>query len=250
MDHWNAGHYKKNSSSQFQLGMSVIDSLQLKIDETVLDVGCGDGRLTAEIAARIFHGTILGIDISANMIQEARQSFCHVPNVSFECIDAIKFSAKNKFDRAISLHAFHWIEDQLRALKNIYSALKPGGHFTILMLPSTKNPISEVMESPKWSRVLQPHNLHGQSPETIRLLLDQCGFVNIDACIQVNDRVFKNQKELCDWLTGWVPHATGLAEDKAQELIQDMAKSAKHCDGNLVCAGDSLHVRALKPPCC
>lgn len=254
-DRWNAEYYRKNSGKQFQTGMDVLNAMQFKEDETVLDIGCGDGRLTAAVAKRIPKGKVLGIDISANMIHEAQKSFCDIPNVSFECIDATKFDAKNRFNRAISFDTFHWIDDQLKALENIYAALKPGGNLYIKMVSSNKiPPIIAAMESAKWCNVLQPSKAHfqGQSPETIRPLLEQCGFVNIDAQTKANESVFKNQQELCDWLMGWVPHATGLTENKAQEFVQDVTQAAKNAPGALVTTGAlvtigySLHVKAQK----
>ena len=248
-DRWNAEYYKNNSDKQFQLGMSVLKSVPFRVNEIVLDVGCGEGRLTTEIAKRIPNGKILGIDISANMIHEAQKSFYDVSNASFECIDATKFDVKNRFDRAISFEAFHWIEDQLKALKNIYESLKPGGYLYILMLPSRKNPIFEAMESVKWSSEIQSSKAYfqGQSPEAIKLLLEQCGFVDIDAHIEESRRVFKNQKELCEWLMGWVPHATGMDGDRALEFVQDVTHAAKKCTGELVSSGYSLHIKAQKP---
>lgn len=249
VDRWDADCYKSNSDSQFTIGMGVVTSLHFGADETVLDIGCGDGRLTAEVAKRVFKGTTLGIDISPNMIQEAQKTFGSSPNLSFECIDATKFDTKNRFDRVLSFHTFHWIDDQSTALKKIASALKPAGHLHIVMLPSTSNPITDVMESPKWASLIQPKKPYfkTQSPATIKALMEEVGFVNIKAEIKRNDRVFKNLKDLHGWLMGWVPHATGLVGEKALELVQDIAQVAEEHDGKLVCVGDSLHVEAQKP---
>jgi len=247
-DRWNAEYYKNNSGKQFQGGMEVINAMQFKEDETVLDVGCGDGRLTVEIAKRIPNGKVLGIDLSANMINDAKKSFCDIPNLSFECIDAIKFDIKNRFDKAVSFSTFHWINDQFAALKNMHEALKPGGSLYIKMMTSNKNFILDAMKNPKWNSMLQltKANFYGQSPEGIRLLLERCGFVNIDAHVKKDERVFKDQKELCDWLMGWVPYATGLDEDKALEFLQDVTSWAKDVPGDLVSVGYSLHVSAQK----
>ncbi len=246
-DRWNAEYYKSHSGKQFRTGMDVLNAMQFKEDETVLDIGCGDGRLTVEIAKSVPKGKVLGIDISANMINEAQKSFCDIPNVSFECIDATKFDVKNKFDRAISFDTFHWIDDQLKALKNIYAALKSGGTLYIKMISSSKPPLFNVMEQTKWCNEIRKAYFQGQSPETIRPLLEQCGFVNIDAQTKAHESVYKNQKEFCDWLMGWVPHATGLTEARAQEFVSDVTQTAKKAPGDLVITGYSLHVRAQKP---
>ena len=81
----------------------------------------------------------------------------------------------------------------------------------------------------------------------IALLLAQSGFANIEAHVKANKCVFKNQKDFRDWLMGWVPHATGLAEDEAREFVEDITQAVPNCPGDIVCAQYSLHVTAQKP---
>lgn len=246
-DRWNAEYYKKNSSKQFQRGMEVLNAMQFKEDEIVLDVGCGDGRLTFEIAKRIPKGKVLGIDISANMIHEAQKSFSDISNLSFECIDSTKFEAKNRFDRAISFAAFHWIDDQFKALKNIYAALKPGAKLYIKML--TGNPISRFIDAaqkdPEWASKLKPSYFGGQTPDTIKPLLTKVGFVDVDAVIKDSPYVFESPKEQSDWMMGWVPYATGLTEEQARNFLDTWV--LKGASGKITTKGRSLHVIAQKP---
>src|SRR5688572_4664623 len=70
---WNAATYHRVSGPQFTWGQAVLDRLPLRGDETVLDVGCGTGRLTALLLERLPRGRAVGIDFSANMLSTARR---------------------------------------------------------------------------------------------------------------------------------------------------------------------------------
>ena len=69
MDHWNPKDYHKNSSEQQKWGLELLNKIAFSGNERVLDIGCGDGKLTMEIANRVRHGSVLGIDKSEDMIR-------------------------------------------------------------------------------------------------------------------------------------------------------------------------------------
>ena len=75
MAKWNAKAYKEASHHQFKWGLELLDKLELKGNERVLDIGCGDGKLTIEIAKRVPDGYVVGIDNSEEMISFARKIF-------------------------------------------------------------------------------------------------------------------------------------------------------------------------------
>ena len=91
---WNAGDYAANSAVQQTWARELIAQLNLRGDEHVLDVGCGDGKVTAEIARAVPRGSATGADASAPMIEFARQAFPRgkVPNLEFRICDAQKIS--------------------------------------------------------------------------------------------------------------------------------------------------------------
>lgn len=105
-----------------EYGGSLVDLLDPEPDERVLDVGCGTGELTAEIADRA--GTTVGVDSSESMIAEARERHA-AP--TFRCADARTVSADEPFDAVFSNAAFHWIDDQDALLTALREALAPGG---------------------------------------------------------------------------------------------------------------------------
>ena len=70
---WNSEVYHRVSNPQFEWGKKVLDRLKLKGDETVMDAGCGTGRLTAELLERLPQGSVLAVDVSQNMLQKAEE---------------------------------------------------------------------------------------------------------------------------------------------------------------------------------
>ena len=249
-DRWDAQHYKKHSKGQYQKGISAIKNLHLQGNEYVLDIGCGDGRITTEIAQQVPNGHVLGIDISENMINEAKKSFGDIHNLEFQCDDAIAFTHNNKFDVIVSFSTFHWIKDQLSALKNIYQILKPDGQLHITASTPHKSPICSVYEREKWQKLLhlKEKSYFPKTVEDFTNMLEKCGFKHIDVTIDVSSRLFANKKELFNWAYAWVPHSTGFAEDKAKEFAHDIVKSIATANkpGELILETRHLDVWAKK----
>lgn len=92
--------------------------------ERILDLGCGTGQLTAEMARTGAHTT--GADNSPDMIAQARRSF---PELRFELADARSLPFRDEFDAVFSNAALHWVPDPHAAAASIARALKPGGRF-------------------------------------------------------------------------------------------------------------------------
>src|SRR5258708_38158909 len=111
------------------MAQEVLALLDLKGSERILDVGCGDGKITAEIVSRAPRGSVVGVDPSRDMISFAQ---CHFgpatrSNLRFEVADARCLPFKNEFDLVVSFNALHWIPEQDAALASIHSALFSGG---------------------------------------------------------------------------------------------------------------------------
>src|SRR5262249_20769943 len=125
--------------------------------ERVLDVGCGDGKITAEIAERLPAGSVVGIDPSEHMIDFAREHFvAGRPNLSFEGGDATPPSHRDAFALVVSFNALHWVSDQTAALRGIRDALRPGGRALLQLVPQGERKcLEDVLEetalSPRWS---------------------------------------------------------------------------------------------------
>src|SRR4051794_29942956 len=106
MTEWNASGYERESSLQRWLAERSLRGLVLDGAERVLDVGCGNGRITAEIASRLARGSIVGVDASANMIDFAREHYAGThANLELRVADAAQLSFREEFDLVVSFNA-------------------------------------------------------------------------------------------------------------------------------------------------
>src|SRR5579883_3521506 len=121
---WNASLYQARHSFVFEFGKDVLGLLDPQPGERILDVGCGTGQLTAEIARA--GAEPFGIDSSAGMIAEARGNF---PEIRFEVQDVCEMPFENQFDAVFSNAVLHWVKRAEDAAAAIARALKPGGRF-------------------------------------------------------------------------------------------------------------------------
>jgi trans-aconitate 2-methyltransferase len=87
---WNPEDYAKNSDAQLQWARSLTQNLNLASYQSILDVGCGDGKITADFAATVPQSRVVGIDSSLEMIAYAQEKYpvSQYPNLTFTCIDA------------------------------------------------------------------------------------------------------------------------------------------------------------------
>src|SRR5436190_13777 len=125
MTEWHASDYNRQSTLQQTMAEEQLRQLKLAGDERVLDVGCGDGKITAEIATRVPRGSVLGVDPSHDMIAFASSRFATKDHASlrFEVADARRMPYRNEFDLLVSFNALHWVPEQEAALASIRAAL-------------------------------------------------------------------------------------------------------------------------------
>ncbi len=126
---WNAQDYAKNSANQQQWARELFPKLKLQGNEALLDIGCGDGKITAELARSLPEGWVVGVDSSEKMITLAQNSFPQKDyrNLTFQVMDARKLAFQSRFDVVFSNAALHWIVDQKAVLEGVQRSLKPGG---------------------------------------------------------------------------------------------------------------------------
>lgn len=159
MTEWDAGEYARRSGLQEAMAKEVLALLDLDGSERVLDIGCGDGRITAEIAARVPRGSVVGVDSSHDMIAFASNHFGPAmwPNLRFEVADVRHLPFQEEFDLIVSFNALHWVREQDAALRSIRSVMKPAGVAQLRLVPkgerkSLENVIDETRRSPRWMR--------------------------------------------------------------------------------------------------
>jgi trans-aconitate methyltransferase len=125
---WDAQRYHRVSNPQLAWGLRVLDRLPLRGDETVMDAGCGTGRLTAELLGRLPRGRVIAVDQSADMVAAARANlgprFGH--RVEIRQADILSMET-DPVDGVFSTATFHWIKDHPRLFAHLHNLVKPGG---------------------------------------------------------------------------------------------------------------------------
>lgn len=121
---WDAGQYDAKHSFVYEKAKGLVDLLAPKKGERILDLGCGTGALTSEIARR--GAEVLGVDRSEEMIAQAKSKF---PALRFEVVDATHLKFNDEFDAVFSNAVLHWIPQADKVASGIARGLKPRGRF-------------------------------------------------------------------------------------------------------------------------
>lgn len=128
---WDGATYHRVSEPQFAWGLRVLERLRLDGDETVVDAGCGSGRLTARLLERLPRGRVIAVDRSSSMLEvaerELRPRFGE--RVSFVETDLLDLDQhlREQADVVFSTATFHWVLDHPRLFAVLHTVLRPGG---------------------------------------------------------------------------------------------------------------------------
>jgi trans-aconitate 2-methyltransferase len=122
---WDAQTYDRVSDPMFGWGLEVLDRLPLAGDETVLDAGCGSGRLTVELIERLPMGRVIAVDASPSMVELVRPRLR--PQDRTILSDLVKLEVDSEADVVFSTATFHWVPDHPTLFRRLHAALRPGG---------------------------------------------------------------------------------------------------------------------------
>lgn len=233
--HWNPLEYEKHSSQQQLWAQELIAKLGLLGAERVLDVGCGDGKITVQIAGQVPNGFVLGIDNSAGMVALAEQRFPpHAfPNLRFQLEDASRLPFQAEFNLVFSNAVLHWISDHRPVLHGIAASLKPGGR-ALLQMGGKGNAADIVAgwdrlaQSPRWSAYFSdfslPYGFYG--PQEYRAWLVEAGLKPLRVELFPRDMVHPNPEGLAGWLrTTWMPYTGRIPEAQREAFLAEMVAS-------------------------
>lgn len=122
---WDAATYQRVSVPHEEWAASILDRAELRGDETVLDAGCGAGRVTAMLIERLPEGRVIAVDGSASMVEEVRSVLR--PQDEVLVADLVEVELEEPVDVVFSSAVFHWVLDHEALFANLHRALKPGG---------------------------------------------------------------------------------------------------------------------------
>lgn len=230
---WDAAGYEQHSSPQQQWARDVLRIIDFAGDERVLDIGCGDGKVTAELAALVPRGSVLGIDSSDAMIQFAHQRFppSRFPNLRFRLQDATRLPYDHEFDLIVSFASLHWVRDHIAVLSGVKRGLRPDGR-VVLQFGGTGNAASligvtnDIVTHERWRSYFagftDPWTFH--SVEEYTSFLACVGLTARRVELVPKDMVHHGKDELKGWLrAAFLPYTERLPEALREGLIEEIA---------------------------
>jgi trans-aconitate 2-methyltransferase len=259
---WDAVDYARNSAAQLGWARELIGKLELAGSERGLDIGCGDGKVTAEIARLVPGGEVVGIDKSEEMVRFAAASFRRDewPNLRFSRRNASHLGFHEAFDVVFSNATLHWMTDHRPVLRGIACALKPGGR-ALLQMGGCANAaeILSLMEQlcaeGRWSRYFseftQAYGFYG--PAEYADWLPKAGLRAIRAELIPKDMAQQGSDGLAGWVrTTWLPYTQRVSEGMRDEFVNDVVdRYLERCppdaDGTVHVRMVRLEVEAIKP---
>jgi len=254
MTTWNAAEYARNSAAQKRWADELLARLDLKGNETVLDLGCGDGKITWAIAQALPQGRAVGIDSSAEMI---RYAHAHHPasdhqNLAFRLLDVRALDYTDEFDLVFSNAALHWVQDHRSLLRGVCRALRRGGRLAFSF--GGKGNAEDVLKiaftvgrRPKWRGYFEsfqtPYAFYGS--EEYRPWLTEAGLTTTRLELLPKDMVHRGHEGLESWIrTTWMPITGNVPEEKREDFIRDFV--AAYLAGFPPDRAGNVHVRMVR----
>lgn len=224
-----AKHYKENSQLQFSLAQDPLANHAFRGNESVLDIGSGDGKITAQIAEKVPAGRVLGIDKSSAMIELAKSSFPakKYQNLKFEIQDIRYFTYPDAFDLITVFSCLHWVKSQSTALEKIKQLLSPSGKVIILTFARCStfwDPIELIADGPTWKKYFE------KDPRPYDFL-DEADYRRIAAHlnlkishIETSSHIakFKGKKGFEDYIRGWLPFLISLPKSLHDKFLAEI----------------------------
>ena len=181
---WNAASYERIGAPVRAFGHALLDRLELRGDETVLDAGCGTGGVTEELLARVPDGRVIGVDGSRSMIERARERLGTRADLRVTG-NLLDLELEEPVDVVFSSATFHWIADHDRLFARLFAALRPGGRLLAQCggagnIAAVVAELERAMSEPRFAEHFAgwpgPWNFAG--PEETVARLERAGFVD------------------------------------------------------------------------
>jgi trans-aconitate 2-methyltransferase len=196
--------------------------------ETILDVGCGDGKLTSTLASHFPDGFFVGCDVSKTMIDYAKNHYSS-DNLNFVERNAEDLQFSEEFDAVVSFNCLHWITNQKKALEQIFQVLRPGGKTVLVATPESDNndlkiACRNVILSWRWFLYFltfrSVHSFHTE--KEYREMLGSVGFTIDNIRVKQDSLQFKDREELDPFLTAVVTPLQHLDPSYRPAFLEDV----------------------------
>jgi trans-aconitate 2-methyltransferase len=251
---WNPEAYGRSSSAQKRWAEELISKIPIKGDERILDIGCGDGKITAQIASMVPEGSITGIDNSVEMISFAKGRYpqSRYPNLAFEYGDASALEYADEFDLVVSFACLHWVLDHRPVLLGISRSLRPGGRLFIQFggrgnADGILRVVNGLISGKGMNRYFEgfgfPYGFFG--PEDYTQWLEQAGLRAVRVELVQKEMVQAGIEGLSSWVEStWLPYIERVPEALQRDFIRDIAEG--YVSTHPVDSGGNVRVKMVR----
>ncbi len=233
VNEWNDAACSTASEIQYKWASETFKKLNLNGSEKVLDIGCGDGRISSYFARNLPDGEVVGIDSSSSMLGAAQstQLKAAIPNLRFIKKNAMELDFDNNFDYVVSFNCLHWIPNHLATLQGIERSLKPGGKFFLYFAPDHgRKHFDQSMEIvkalPEWKDYFigTSNHLHLISPATLTTQIEQAKLLIKRIEVITMDEIFESKESFMCWVSGWVQELHLLPSEKHGPFLSQITE--------------------------
>jgi trans-aconitate 2-methyltransferase len=233
---WNAERYHDLSGPQQAWGRKVLDRLPLQGHERVLDLGCGTGRVTGEIATRVPGGVVVGLDRSPAMLATAHEWLRdHAPRVGLVLGDGASLPFRRAFDAVFSGATFHWIHDHAALFRSIVTALVPGGRLVAqcgggpnlaLLFGRAQGLMRERRFAPYFEEWTEP--AYYSDAESAARRMRAAGFVDVETSIEAAPTTFDSPVDFQEFIANVCVrhHIADLPTADRQAFLRELTVAA------------------------
>lgn len=223
---WNASAYHQLSHPQVSWGKKVLSRLKLRGDERVLDAGCGTGKLTADLIEALPRGQIVGVDLSQNMLQSAREHLRPEfgKRLNLVAADLLHLPFEHAFDGIVSTAAFHWVLDHDKLFASLQRALRSGGWLHAQCgggpnIARLRQRVALLAQTPRYA----PYLAQFQEPwfyadaEQAAEILHHAGFINVETNLEAAPTVLDGAQQYREFVSNIILR-THLRQVPSEEL--------------------------------
>lgn len=236
MQDWDSEIYSKNSSIQYK---GATDFIQKYINKfkgktlNILDIGCGDGKITKELSLTLNESTICGIDSSTSMIEYASKNHSNGKKLYFVKSDASKLNFQEEFDLIVSFYCLQWVTNKTKLFEDLRNALKPDG-LVLLLMPVIYPPYLEtrekMLQESKWQYHSSnyEHSSHDKFTDSnyVQYAINS-GLNVLKAEIFPEKYTFQSKEEFCGFLDPLMPHFLHSDKEAKKSFISELVEHYK-----------------------
>jgi trans-aconitate 2-methyltransferase len=254
---WDGEAYNTLSDPQFRWGTALLDTVLLRGDETILDAGCGSGRITAELLKRLPHGRVIAFDSSASMLDAARSQLKLSGNrVEYVLGNLSNFELATPVDGVFSNAVFHWVSDHDSMFRSIFHALQSDGWILAQFggegnIQRVRTRVREIGRKDPFTHHLKkwPEDPHYESVEATVKRLKKSGFIAIEARLHAEPVVFTDPSLFSQFVEKIILHRVlaKLPEDLQRQFLSELTERASHDDPPYMLDYVRLTIRARHP---